>query len=282
MAVDSGLFTGGSEELGRLEAGTLLADAWLAGKTVEFPDDLLPAERAEAYAVQDGMAEILAAEPGNRVVGWKVGATSPGVQRAEGYDGPIPGRVFASTVFGSGAEIPMSRCRQASIEAEIAFRFWAAPSTEDGQIARADVADCVEALPAFDITGTRYAPRTRSGWDGRRKMLAGIADNGNGGAIVIGSPLPDWEGVDFGGLAVELRVNCGEAAPNLRGDARGDPLDALVWTLDHIHARGFAVAAGDIVLTGSLAQPQPFGAGDRAVCSFADLGQSISCQAARA
>ena len=265
-----------------MEAGKLLADAWLAGKTIEFPDELLPADRAEAYAVQDGMAGILAGKPGNRVVGWKVGATSPGVQRAEGYDGPIPGRVLASTVYGSGAEIPMSRCRHASIEAEIAFRFRAAPIMEDGQISRADVADCVEALPAFDITGTRYSLRTRSSWDGRRKMLAGIADNGNGGAIVLGPPLTDWAGVDFGRLAVELRVNSGEAAPNLRGDARGDPLDALVWTVDHVYARGFALAAGDIVLTGSLAEPQPFGAGDRAVCSLADLGQSISCQASRA
>ena len=265
-----------------MESGKLLADAWLAGKTIEFADGLFPADRAAAYAVQDEMVRLLAAEPGNWVVGWKVGATSPGVQRAEGYDGPIPGRILGSTVFASGAKIPLSRCRHASIEAEFAFRFRAAPCMEDGQISRADVAACVEALPAFDITGTRYSARTRSGWDGRRKMLAGIADNGNGGAIVLGAPLTDWAGVDFGRLAVELRVNSGEAAPNLRGDARGDPLDALVWTVDHVYARGFAVAAGDIVLTGSLAEPQPFDAGDRAVCSFADLGQSISCQASRA
>ncbi len=77
-----------------MEAGRLLADAWLAGRTVEFRDELLPDDRAAAYAVQDGMAGILAAKPGNRVVGWKVGATSPGVQRAEGYDGPIPGPDF--------------------------------------------------------------------------------------------------------------------------------------------------------------------------------------------
>lgn len=56
-------------------AGRFLADAWLADVTVEFPAQLLPADRDSAYATQDEMASLLAVEPSNRAAGWKVGAT---------------------------------------------------------------------------------------------------------------------------------------------------------------------------------------------------------------
>ena len=92
----------------RQRAARLLADAWLAGATIDLPAALLAADRAAAYAIQDEIARLLAADPANAVAGWKVGATSAGVQKAEGYDGPIPGRVFASMVYASEAELPPS------------------------------------------------------------------------------------------------------------------------------------------------------------------------------
>ena len=118
----------------RQRAARLLADAWLAGVTVDFPPELLPTCRAAAYAVQDEMARLLAVDPAKAVVGWKVGATSAGVQKAEGYDGPIPGRIFASTVFQTGAELPQFRCPYAAIEAEIAFRFVVPPRPSKKQV----------------------------------------------------------------------------------------------------------------------------------------------------
>lgn len=263
-------------------AARLLADAWLAGETVKFPRDLLPEDRAAAYAIQDEMASLLASEPAHAVVGWKVGATSMGVQRAEGYDGPIPGRIFASTVYDSGATVPLLRCRHGAIEVEIAFRFDAAPQTPDGRITREGLEKSVVALPAFDITGTRYAPRTRNAWNGRQRMLAGIADNGNGGAVVLGAAAPHWKALDLMQTAAELRIDCGGPAQTLWGDKRGDPFEALVWMADHIYSRGFRLAAGDILLTGSLAEPHHLQGGEQAVCSFPGLGRSITCQVSRA
>ena len=92
-------------------AGRVLAEAWLAAKTIDLPTDLLPVDRDEAYATQDEMARLLAVDPENKVVGWKVGATSSGVQEAEGYDGPIPGRVIASTIYKNCSSIPASDAR---------------------------------------------------------------------------------------------------------------------------------------------------------------------------
>ena len=99
---------------------------------------------------------------------------------------------------------------------------------------------------------------------------------------MLGAPAADWQMVDLMQLAPALRVNGGDPAAKLRGDARTDPRDALVWTVNHVYARGFTLAAGDVVLTGSLIQPQPLQAGDRAVCRFPGLGGSLSCQISRA
>lgn len=257
---------------GRLEAAKLLADAWLAGKTIEFPDELLPADRAAAYAVQEEMAEILAGEPSIRVVGWKVGATSPGVQRAEGYDGPIPGRIFASTVYGDGARVDAGRWTHAKVEAELAFRFRESPGNGGAEISLEGLAEHVELLPAFDITSSRYAESCRAEWDSREKMLAGIADNGNGGAVVLGSPAEAWRGLAITEIAPELRVGDDGAARVLWGEERGDPLRALLWTVHHVYRRGFAPARGDVILTGSLIEPQVLRPGDRVHCEFIGLG----------
>ncbi|MDE0465370.1 MAG: fumarylacetoacetate hydrolase family protein [Caldilineaceae bacterium] len=262
-------------------AAGLLADAWLADNTIDLPSRLLPSDRASAYATQDEMARLLACDPANRPTGWKVGATSPGVQSSEGYDGPIPGRILASTIYASGAAVPLTRCRHANVEAEIAFRFRAAPPRTDGGITRDDLEAIVTAAPALDITGTRYASTCRSAWNGRQNMLAGIADNGNGGAIVLGEENSSWRSMDFMQLDVDLRINSDDPAPNLWDRSRGNPFEALLWTVNHVYARGYALAAGHVVLTGSLTEPQPIQDGDSVVCQMPGLG-SLGCHFSRA
>lgn len=205
----------------------------------------------------------------------------PGVQKAEGYDGPLPGRIIASTIHKNGASVPLSRCRDARIEAEVAFQFISAPVRKKGGFSLEDLAGIVTAAPAFDITGTRYASNCRASWDGRQKMLAGIADNGNGGAVVIGEGTSSWAGSNFMQLSVELQVNGGDPVPNLWDLSRGHPLEALAWTVNQVYDRGFALAPGEIVLTGSLTEPQSVQAGDRVDCHMPGLGR-LSCQFSRA
>ncbi len=258
-------------------AAAVLADAWLGGWEVDIAADMLPVDRGGAYAVQDEMAGRVGSGSGHAVVGWKVGATSSGVQRAEGYDGPIPGRIFGSTVYEDGSVVAAERCRQGKVEAEVGFRFKAVPVRTGDAFSREGLAEIVTAVPAFDITSTRYTAACRAGWDGRQSMLAGIADNGNGGAVVLGAACRDWRLLDLMQLRVALRVNGGTPAPNLLGTWRGDPLDALAWTVNHVYERGLAIAAGDVVLTGSLTEPQPVKPGDRVDCEMRGLG-SLSCQ----
>ena len=255
-----------------IQAAQALATAWHSRTLIDFPSDLLPRNRTEAYTVQDQMAQLIAADAAHTVVGWKVGATSPGVQKAEGYDGPIPGRIFASTCYHSPADIPAGDCPHANLEAEVAFRFTIALDPRRQPFTIAELIDCVVLHPAFDITSTRFSPTTRVAWNKTQNMLAGIADNGNGGAIVIGSEITQWQELSLMTLRIDLRVNDGEALPNLFNQSRGDPVEALCWTVNSICQRGFTLQAGDIILTGSLTQPHPFSRGDRAHAHFPGIG----------
>ena len=257
--------------------GWALAEAWQACGALDIGVEALPDDREGAYLVQDKMAAEVECKFGERVAGWKVGATSVGVQRAEGYDGPIPGRIFGTTVYNDGAVVPRTRIQRGMVEAEVGFRFGVELKGREGIFAAEDLAGIVEAMPALDITSTRYAAGRRAGWTARQKMLAGIADNGNGGLVVLGEAAANWQVLDLTQMLAALRVNGGETAPHLLGARRRDPIEALAWTVNHVYERGLGIRAGDVVLTGSLTEPQELHAGDRVACRMPGLG-SVRCQ----
>ncbi|MEM7031366.1 MAG: fumarylacetoacetate hydrolase family protein [Chloroflexota bacterium] len=250
-----------------------LADAWRNKATIDIKHSQLPKDRESAYAVQDEMAAQITADPKHAIVGWKVGATSPGVQQAEGYDGPIPGRIFASTVFQSPAQVPAASCPYANLEAEVAFKLNTDISLADYPCTATTLSPIIDLVLAFDITSTRYTLETKAPWDNMQNMLAGIADNGNGGAIVIGPPIEQWQHIDLMTLTIDLRLNGKPPIKNLFDNSRGHPFDAFVWTVNSVLERGFPLQKGDIVLTGSLTEPQPLQAGDEAVAQYPGLGQ---------
>ena len=231
------------------ELAPLLAEAWKTGNALKsISAGSLPADRAQAYAVQDQMAQLL----GSPTIGWKVGATSEAVQRAEGYDGPLPGRIFAERTVASGAQVPAMLCRQCKLELEIAFR-----ARHD--IHTASVMDLsaldeqFEMLLAFDLTSSRYAPAALPD-DGLGRMLAGIADNGNGGYVVTGplvGPTASFTLRDFDMSIVVNNQQCAQIVP----EQRADPLVGLTWVLQMCAARRESVRAGDIVLTGAANVP---------------------------
>lgn len=242
-----------------------LADAWRAGRTIPLPAaDAAPRSREEAFAVQDRMAVLL----GDRVAGWKVGATVRAVQILEGHDGPIPGRLFASRVFTSPAEVPASLFGGYKIECEFAFRFREALAARRTPFTRAEIEPLLVFHPGLEVAGTRYA----AGSAGRRPTTHdAIADNGTGGAYVLADALADWRGIDFERLPIDARIDGGDAIQVYTGDYRRDPVDIVVETVNDLSARGIGLAAGDLLSTGSLTLPTPLSRGQTYVARFGDL-----------
>ncbi|HKC83757.1 MAG TPA: fumarylacetoacetate hydrolase family protein, partial [bacterium] len=77
------------------------------------------------------------------------------------------------------------------------------------------------------------------------------------------------------GLVYEL--NGAIAATNTAAEVMGSPINSLAWIANHLGARGLALRAGDVVMTGSISKVFRPKAGDAVRASFTRLG-SVSCR----
>ena len=243
-----------------------LAEAWRACGNIPLPAaGAAPASRAEAFAVQDRMAEVI----GDRCVGWKVGAAVRAVQILEGHDGPIVGRLLAPRIFANPAQVPAAMFDGYKIECEFAFRFRHNVPARQRLYTRAELEPILVLHPGLELAGSRFA--SRSG--GRRFTTHdAIADNGSGGGYVVGAGgIADWKGIDFEHLPIDARIDGGAPIEVYTGEFRRDPVDILVETVNGLGERGIGLAAGDLLSTGSLTMPTPLRKGQTFVARFGNL-----------
>ena len=250
------------DETTRALAGRL-ADAWVTGTTVALPVEPV-ASREDAYAIQDHMAELI----GGEVAGWKVGAAVKAVQFFEDHDGPLPGRVFADRAFDQHGQLGAEMVHGAKVESEFAFRLIGDLSGGIEAVTRDEIADKIVFHPAIELAATRYQPGT-----GNRavRTFDGIADNGTGGAAVLGEAVEDWHELDFEAMAIDARINDSPPIQPYSNVYRRDPVDIMVDTINGIRARGIAFEKGMFLLTGSLTLPTPIRKGQTMTVKFADF-----------
>ena len=242
-----------------------LADAWRTGQCIALPPaNESPASRADAFIVQDRMAELI----GDSCAGWKVAAAVRKVQILEGLDGPMVGRLMASRVFHDPAQIPATLFDGYKIESEFAFRLRDTIPARDRAWTRDELSPFLTFHPGLEVAGSRFALGA-----GSRKLTIYeiIADNGGGGAYVVGDGIDDWQKIDFDHMPVDARINDGEPIHTNRGEFRGNPVDILVETVNGLSARGIGLAAGDLVTTGTLTLPTALHRGQTYVARFGDL-----------
>ncbi|HEY1485467.1 MAG TPA: fumarylacetoacetate hydrolase family protein [Micromonosporaceae bacterium] len=193
-----------------------------------------------AYRVQVENIE----HSGARIVGRKIGLTSPAVQRQFGVFQPDFGTLLDTMIYTDTEPIALGRLLQPRVEAEIAFVLArdidaAAPTALDVLAA----VDCL--LPAIEVVDSRIA-----GWDIR--IVDTVADNASSGAVVVGTAPVRLSDVDMrlAGMVLEHRgepVSVGAAAACL-----GSPLRALGWLASELARRGEPLRSGDLVLSGAL------------------------------
>ena len=247
-----------------------LATAWSTGSSVELPDtDHRPANRDEAYFVQDRMADFI----GEPVTGWKAGATSEGMRARDGHDDIVPGRTFRSRTFvGSRHILEAGPFIGARMEPEFAFHIDRDILPRDAPWTVDEIRPMATAHIAIEIIANRYPPGTSGAEIG---TLLTIADNGSGSGLVIGDPIADPLAVDFLRHGVELTVDDGEPAENSPPDIRCSPLDALTDVVNCLSARGIALQEGQYVTTGSATATLPAPENGRAVADFGTLGSIV-------
>lgn len=236
-------------------AAERLSDAARSGTACPPVADLLGRDDIDAaYQVQYRLTEQRLAA-GARIVGRKIGLTSPAVQRQIGVDRPDFGVLFDDMRYEDDAEIPLGRLLQPKAEAEVAFLLAHDINDLDEASDPATIRAAVAlAFPAIEVVDSRIA-------DWRIGITDTVADNASSGVFVVGAHgmgLEAFEPADVT-MTMTMATRSGGAILS-RGTGRdclGDPLNALAWLAATLIEVGTPLRAGDLVLSGALGPMVP-------------------------
>jgi 2-keto-4-pentenoate hydratase len=246
-------------------AARRLAAAWRSGEPGAPVRDLIAAGDVDAaYAVQD-IGTRARLDAGGRLVGRKIGLTSPAVQKQLGVDQPDYGMLFDDMDVPLGAEIAFSRVHQPKIEAEVAFIL--SQDLNDAHLTTADILSAIDyAVASFEIVGSRIAA-----WD--ITLVDTVADNASSGLFVLGHEPRRLR--EFDVVNAQMTMTCAgkQVSQGVGSACLGSPVSALLWLARVMVERGRPLARGDLVLSGALGPMVAVAPGDRFEAVIDGLGR---------
>lgn len=223
---------------------------------------------AEAYAVQDKVAEKLVADGSRKAVaGYKLAANSKGAMQHFSLTEPASGPVFGDQVLASPGELQAGSFRQFAYEPEITAVMGADLPASGAPYSKEDVAAAIARfVPGFEILELRGAEMPKIG------IIEAVAQNISNAGIVIGGP-----GIAPSELVpAEVRTVVtidGQPELDVTGAAPQDPLEAVTWLANHLVSRGLSLEAGQCVLCGTHAPIRPVAGPARIEASMLGLGE---------
>jgi 2-keto-4-pentenoate hydratase len=221
-----------------------------------------------AYAVQQ-INRDRRVRTGDRVVGRKIGLTSPAVQRQLGVDSPDYGNLWARGSWGDGAAVPMAGLLQPKLEAEVALVL--GRSIDNPMASVADVIRATEfALAALEIVDSRIA-------DWKIGLFDTVADNASAGGFLLGADPVRLTAVTLRDAQMRMCRGNEEVSTGIGKACLGHPLNAAAWLARELARMGEPLREGDILLTGALGPMVAVKAGE----SFEARIDGLGCVAVR-
>jgi len=205
---------------------------------------------------------------GDRVLGWKIAATSLAGQKHIHVDGPLAGRLLAGKVLTDGAGVSLAGNIMRVGEAEFAFRMGRALPARPQPYEVGEVMDAVASLhPAIEVPDTRFTDCTTVG------TAQLIADHACAAWFVLGAPAgAGWRDRDLVGHGVTVTRDGSPHCEGKGANVLGDPCLALAWIANELRELGDGLKAGEVVTTGTCVVPFAIAPGDRIRADFGDFG----------
>lgn len=233
--------------------------------SLDFPD----ATMDDAYRVQAALVRRKVTS-GLKPKGWKIGLTSRAMQSALNIDIPDSGVLFDDMFFDDGGRVPPDRFIQPRIEAEIAFVMKAPLSGE--VVTVEDVLNATDYVtPSLEILDTRIE-RVNTETKKARTIFDTISDNAANAGLVL-SPLKiSPREADMRWMGAIVMRNGEVEETGLGAGVLNHPAAGIAWLAERLCKYGMAIAAGEVVLSGSFVRPVEARLGDAIVADFGRFG----------
>lgn len=235
----------------------ILLEARRTGEPIQaLPPEYTPDDAAEAYEVQDLVAEAL-----GPVGGWKVGARGPHLPAS---CAPMP----ASLIHRSPVSLSAASLGSLGIEAEIAVRLDKdLPPRRTPYSVDEVIASVASIHPAIEIVSSRYVPSMPPA------PLAALADALSNCAFVYGPGRSTPIAIDQTVQAAELYFDGTRVAAAVGGNPAGDIWSLLAWLANHAAERDGGLRAGQVITTGSCTGMICAAPGTKVKAVFPGLGE---------
>ena len=229
-----------------------------------LPAELYPANLDEAYAIRRAVQEIEETMGRGAIAGYKIGLTTPVMQKLCGVNEPCYGAIFAREVHHRRAALSARDYCRLGVETEIALRLGDdLPAAGNPQQVAGAVESCMAAIEL--IEDLRYDYK-------RLDAAALVAGNVWNAGVVLGAPLTDWRELNLAEVTALLSINGREIGSGRGRDVMDNPLNALAWLADKLAAARMPLRRGMIVMTGSMVPIQYPVAGDQVTVEVSGLG----------
>jgi 2-oxo-3-hexenedioate decarboxylase len=221
-------------------------------------------DEAAAYAIQAQLVARLVADERTHVTGLKLGLTSKAKQKQMNIAEPVYGELLASRQVAEGEALRVGDLIHPKAEPEIALvlgRELKGPGVTTAQARDAIAAACV----AIEIIDSRFK-------DYSFALPDCVADNASAARHMISTYRVPVAGLDLRTLGAVFEKN-GEVVGTGAGAAvSGDPANGIAWLANKLAAMGRSLAAGTVVMTGSLCDAIALAPGDVVSVTVARLG----------
>jgi 2-oxopent-4-enoate hydratase len=207
----------------------------------------------EAYRIQLTIVEMRLAN-GRKVVGKKIGLTSPAIQQMFNVAEPDYGHLLDDMIVYQGSGVGASQLIQPRIEGEIAFILehdLMGPGVTPTDVIKATAG----VTAALEIIDSRIR-------DWKIKIQDTIADNASSGAFALGTRLTPLKGLDLRYVGFAMMKNGQLATGGVGAAVLGSPPQSVSWLANKLGEYGISLRAGEIILSGSAAAAVPVKAGD--------------------
>jgi 2-keto-4-pentenoate hydratase len=223
---------------------TALAEGWLAREVVTAPQI---ADAEEAVCIQSAFTTAIGGVP----VGWRLASAGEAGQAQAGLDAPVVARLLDTMIVEDATAVPRDYAADPVVEAGMLL------VVRDAGIMAAETHEAllaaIEAFQPMIALGDRLvAAGAAVNAHTHTAMNAGTRYAVAGERIAIDRDDTEWIEA-LASMTVRVEDETGTIIGDYPGASlMGHPLDAVLWLVAHLEARGEALEAGDLVALGGF------------------------------